>query len=208
MSIPFASKIQEQTWAHPEVARAQQEGDHEKATELITRLPRFLDGRLDTRKFQLVDEFEATNINTLEGKREALDLITGISSNTSKTWYLAPFESNSTPALAWDGDFGAGTVTEFIRYTGTDPAGGRQACNFTAATGAVARVETTNTTRATFTVDAGVVAVPVYGVCISDNSTFQYGGGASVLLAAVRYPAFKTYNAAEVKYIGYMIYVP
>lgn len=202
MNLQFQNRLIEEVRMHPEVARAYADGDKEKAFELDRRL-RLPNGLQDTSKLELVERFENNNINVLEGKMAALDRIAGVVT-AAVNWYLGPWESDSTPDVSWDGDWASGSATEFIGY---DEAG-RQECVFGSATAASAsRAEITNPTRTILTVSTGVDK-NIYGVAISDTSTQNYGGGASILLAAVRYASSKNYLAGQVRYLGYQIFIP
>lgn len=194
-------------WDHPLLLRAREEGDPEKVDWIIHNKLMLPNGRLNTSGYVQTGSLRIDNLNTIEGVKYAFDRITGQAATAAEpSWYLAEFESDSTPATDWTGDFGdtvAGDCTEFTDY---DEAA-RQECVFTAATGTT-RVTATNPTRAQITVSTGVSNKSIYGICLTNNSTKEYDGGSAILLAATRYPAVRTYNAAEVKYLGYEIYTP
>ena len=209
MNLQFENRVVEEVWTPKEIAIARDAGDIEKAAELDKRL-RLPNGQFPKALLERIDRYETRNINTIEGKLYALDLIGVVQSNTGLSWYVAPWYSATlTPDYTWDGDFAAlANVDEFTLYTGTDPVGGRQKVNFTAAVATGSRADITNPTRAQFTIDGGVVDSPVSGMCVTNNSTKSYAGGSAKLLAAVKYSSDKLYNASEVRYVGYQLYIP
>jgi hypothetical protein len=191
-------------WDHPRLILAREQGDPEMLALALADLTR-PDGSMDPRGYVMVSRQTSDNLVTLEGKKLSIDLVTGRVSNADLHWYFALFSSDSTPTEAWDGaSFAAtgGDATEFTGYT----APARPECVFDAATG-TSRVSTTNTTRATITISAGVSAT-IYGVGIVSNSTKQYAGGASTLLRASRLVTPEVYAAGQVYPIAYQLYIP
>lgn len=208
-TFAFANRITHESWDHPELLKAREQGDLEKVDAVFHKLL-LPNGQIDTKDYVRVDAFTADNINTTEGKIAALEAIVGVTA-ASTTWYIAPFESDVTPDKDWNVAWAdLPTVTEFDDFT--ESGSGRRPITFDAnATnpGSGSRCEITNSTRTTLTVGAGVTNRNIYGVCITDVVTLNYNNPATgVLLAAVRYPQVKVYNTGEVKYLGYQIYIP
>jgi hypothetical protein len=181
-------------WDHPWLIRAREQGDPQMLERALRDLT-LPNGHMNPHGYERISRVQAHNQITLEGKKRQLDLITGVVSNTGLVWYLAEFSSDSTPTESWNGNFGAvsgGNCTEFTGYT----AATRPVCAFTAATG-TSTVSTTNTTRASITISAGVTA-SVYGIVLTNNGTKNYSAGAALLLRAARYPAPIHYAAGQV----------
>ena len=202
MTIAFQNRIIEQVWAHPEVARAQQEGDYEKADALLKNL-RLPNGKLDQREFVLLDSVSTPNVTTLEGKQYVLDLLGVVASNSGLQWFCAPWSGDVTPDYTWTAAGFNATATEFATYDEAT----RQQIAFTDATDSGGgRADMTNPVRAQLTITTGVTNQSIYGMAILSSSTKL--GTAGKLLAAVRYGTPKLYNAGEVRYVGYQIYIP
>ena len=191
-----------QDWDHPLLAKAREDGDPERLAALLGELRGRGELRLD--RYELIDQFQQHNLIVTEGRQFALDLVTGVASNTGLAWYFGLFSSDSTPTEAWDGDCGAASGGDCTEFTGYDEAT-RQECEFTAAAANGSRISTTNTTRAVVTVSTGV-DTNVYGVFVTNNSTKQYSGGAAKLLGAVRYPSARSYQAGQIKTLAYELY--
>lgn len=198
------NKLTEEVWAHPEIALANEQGDIEKAKAIMAKLTD-QDGHIDRKDFVRIDSYEHHNINVLEGKIAALNLIAARIANSTLTWHFAPYTDTGggAPADNWTGDFVANGITEYTDYQGTNPSGGRQRIVFDDATGSGSQAEITNTQRAVLDVGNGGT---INGVCVLDGST--KGSNADTLLAAVQYGAPKTYGVGDVRYLGYKIYIP
>lgn len=204
MNLNMNNRVIHESWDHPKLIEARKSGDRERIKDILDSL-KLPDGSLDISEYVMTEREVVNNLLTLEGKKYALDRITGVET-TDPTWYLGLYESDSTPTASWNGDWAnptAGNATEFTDYDEAT----RQECAFDAATGD-SRVSATNSVRATITVSTGVTNANIYGICVTDVSTKDYDGGAATLLAAVRFATAKVYNEGEVKSIGHEIYIP
>lgn len=170
---------------HESIMRALETGDPEfvrlvRNQLFATGMARQGDG------YVVIDESEDHNLVPTTGLNHWLAVCFDSSTAKRGFWYVGLFTSNSTPALGWDGDWGAvsgGDATEMTAAQ-MDGLSARPAVTFGSAPGGGVLSSSASTS---ITLASGVADLTVYGATLNSLSTIAYNSGASILISAVRF---------------------
>jgi hypothetical protein len=141
---------------------------------------------------EVIDQFDSKNIIVNEGLNHILDVVFGNATQVA-TWYVAIFESDTTPASTTT--YATPVYTESTAYDeGTRPA-------YTEAAASSQQI-TNSASKATFTIND---TKTIYGASLVSLSTKGDTAGGGTLMAASKFSASRSVVATDSLLITYTI---